>query len=62
MSLKINYKQILVINFEISFLIQSKIYEMPRSGSAYIRSRAEKSTKIQQVKGEKKQSMKIYFF
>ena len=30
------------------------------SGSAYIRSRAEKSTKIQQVKGEKKQGMQIF--
>ena len=29
------------------------------SGSAYIRSRAEKSTKIQQIKGEKKQDMQI---
>ena len=31
------------------------------SGSAYIRSRAEKSTKIQQVKGEKKQGMQFFF-
>ena len=30
------------------------------SGSAYIRSRAEKSTKIQQVKGEKKQGMQFF--
>ena len=30
------------------------------SGSAYIRSRAEKSTKIQQVQGEKKQGMQIF--
>ena len=31
------------------------------SGLAYIRSRAEKSTKIQQVKGEKKQGMQFFF-